>query len=160
MSDHIAPTVPAGFKPMPMGGSFVAINGPLYVFRQGATAKLGLRIEQRHCNPLGMSHGGMLATFADMLMPVVMYADPELAARRRYLPTVSLQLDFVAPARLGAWIEGEGEILKATRSLVFVHGLVRADGSVVLRCSGVYKFTGEIGAGSPGMYTDDVSLVP
>ena len=58
---------------------------------------------------------------------------------QRFLPTVSLQLDYLAPSPLGAWVQGEGQVLRVTRSMVFVQGLVSADGVPAVRCSGVFK---------------------
>jgi acyl-coenzyme A thioesterase PaaI-like protein len=57
----------------------------------------------------------------------------------RFLPTISLQIDYLAPAPLGAWVEGEAEPLRITRSLVFAQGLVTADGVPCARVSGVFK---------------------
>jgi uncharacterized protein (TIGR00369 family) len=155
MSDvfHQPADVPAGFAPMPMGGPFVAANGPMYVYDQGGAIKLGMRIDQRQCNSIGIVHGGWMATFADMMMPVVFMRHPEVAVRNRALPTVSLQIDFIGATPMGAWLEGDAQVLKVTRSLVFAQGVARADGKIVLRASGVYKFGPEF-AGDKGMFTD------
>jgi uncharacterized protein (TIGR00369 family) len=130
--------VPPGFKPVPMGGGFIAANGPLYVYHEGAVVKLGFRIEPRHCNPMGMCHGGMMASFCDMLLPISVHRK-SAAVGQRFLPTVSLQIDYMAPVPLGAWVEGECDVLKVTRAMVFAQGLVRADGVDAVRCSGVFK---------------------
>ena len=153
MSHQHHSEIPPGFKPMPMGGPFVAANGPMYVFNEGGVVKLGMRIDVRQCNSIGIVHGGWMSTFADMLMPVVFSHNPEVKARNRALPTISLQVDFIGAAHLGAWLEGEAQMLKMTRSLVFAQGLVTADGKTVLRCSGVYKFGPEF-TGPNGMFTD------
>eukprot|EP01042_Synura_sphagnicola_P010774 gene10774-13803_t len=58
-----------GFVELPIPIGFLASNGPLFVKIDGDTLKLGLRVEMRHCNPMQICHGGMLATFIDMLMP-------------------------------------------------------------------------------------------
>jgi hypothetical protein len=55
--------IPAGFAPLPMGGEFVGVNGPLYLRHDGQGVRVGFRVESRHTNPLGICHGGMLATF-------------------------------------------------------------------------------------------------
>ncbi|MDE2277802.1 MAG: PaaI family thioesterase, partial [Burkholderiales bacterium] len=68
-----APGLPPGFKPVTVGGAFVAQNGPLYVLHEGPVVKLGFRVEARHCNPMGICHGGMLASFCDMLLPVTVH---------------------------------------------------------------------------------------
>ena len=139
-------TVPAGFVPWVSGGEFMAANGPLYLRGEGPDLRLGFRVEARHCNPLGMCHGGMLATFADMLMP--MAAMYQAAGERRFLPTISLQMDYLAPAMLGAWVQGEAQILRTTRNLLFAQGLVSADGAPALRVSGVFKQGQLIGDGT------------
>ena len=62
--------IPAGFEPLASGGEFIAANGPLYLYHQGDVVKLGFRVESRHTNPLGICHGGMMASFCDMLLPL------------------------------------------------------------------------------------------
>lgn len=132
------PAVPPGFKRFPGERGFIGVNGPLWVLREGTLFKLGFHVEARHCNPMGICHGGMLATFADMLLPIgAVTMVPEL--HRRFLPTVSLQVDFIGPARLGDWVEGEMQVLRTTRKMVFAQGLARSNGAMALRCSGVFK---------------------
>jgi len=138
--------IPAGFEPVSVGGAFNAANGPLYVLHDGAVVKLGFRVEARHCNPIGMCHGGMLASFCDMLLPVSVHRK-SVEVGLRFLPTVGLQLDYMAPAPLGAWVEGEAEVLKVTRTMVFAQGLVHADGAPAVRCSGIFKIGPKFGDG-------------
>jgi uncharacterized protein (TIGR00369 family) len=150
-----APPIPAGFDPVPMGGPFIAANGPFYVSSSDRGFRLGLRIERRHCNTMGHAHGGLLMAFCDMLMPLAMYDNhPQLAPLRRFLPTVGLQIDFIGPAHAGDWLEGEPQVLKVTRSMVFAQGLVHAHGQLVARCSGSYKISSAMPPGHPGMYTN------
>lgn len=144
------PTLPAppGFEPLHFSGGFVVVNGPLYLRRDGAALQLGFRVEQRHCNSMGVCHGGMLATFCDMLLPISML-HKSAQIGRRFLPTIGLQVDFLAPAKLGAWVQGEAEPLRTTRSLVFGQGLVTADGGIAVRCSGVFKLGPPWGDAAP-----------
>ena len=136
--------VPAGYQPLTIGGDFMAVNGPLFVRVDGAVVSVGFRVEARHCNPMQICHGGMLASFCDMLLPVSVHRK-SAEVGLRFLPTVSLQLDYLAPSPLGAWVEGEADVLKVTRTMVFVHGLVRADGVPAVRCSGVFKIGSPFG---------------
>jgi len=138
MSIGEARPVPEGFEVLEMGGPFMAANGPLYVRRHGGGFALGLRVGQRHINPMANLHGGMMASFCDMLLAFVAHHESE-ALRAHFLPTVSLQLDYLAPAPLGCWIEGRGQLLRTTRSLAFVQALVTADGAACARASGVLK---------------------
>ena len=137
-NDPAAPALPPGFRPLRMGGEFIHLNGPIYLLHQGGVVQLGFRVEARHTNPMGNCHGGWLASFADMLLPISTHRkSPEIGFR--FLPTVSLQVDYLSPARLGAWVQGEAEVLRVTRSLVFAQGLVTADGVPALRVSGIFK---------------------
>jgi uncharacterized protein (TIGR00369 family) len=137
VSEDSALNIPDGFRPIKVGGAFVAHNGPLYGKWTGERLLLGFRVEERHTNPLKICHGGMLATFADMLIPCAsMY---QSAMERRFLPTISLQIDYMGAAALGAWIQGEADVLRTTKNMLFGQGLVSADGQPALRISGIFK---------------------
>ena len=129
--------IPDGFRPIKVGGSFIAHNGPLYGKWTGERLLLGFRVEERHTNPLKICHGGMLATFADMLIPCAsMY---QSVMERRFLPTISLQIDYMGAVPLGAWVQGEADVLRTTKNMLFGQGLVNADGQPALRISGIFK---------------------
>ncbi len=130
--------IPAGFKPLPRMGEFIGVNGPLYLKHEGDLVQLGFRVEARHTNPMQICHGGMMASFCDMLLPISVHRKSREVGMR-FLPTISLQIDYLAPAPLGAWVQGEAQVLRTTRSLVFAQGLVEADGTPVARVSGIFK---------------------
>ncbi len=132
-----ANSIPDGFHPARIHGDFIRFNGPLYARLNGDTIALGFRVEQRHTNPLGICHGGMLAAFVDMLVPCTAMYEP--GRERRFLPTISLQIDYLGASPLGAWVQGEAQILRTTRNMVFGQGLVSADGAPALRFSGIFK---------------------
>jgi len=133
----LAPSVPEGFRAADIHGDFIVFNGPLFGRFADGLLQLGFRVEQRHSNPLGICHGGMLATFVDMLVPCTAMYMP--GRERRFLPTISLQVDYLGSAKLGAWVQGEAQILRTTRNLVFGQGLVQSDGEPCLRFSGIFK---------------------
>lgn len=137
--------VPPGFRPINMGGPFMAHNGPLYAQWNGQRLLLGFRVEARHSNPLKMCHGGMLASFCDMLLPCAALYQGKI--ERRFLPTISLQVDYMGSAPLGAWVQGEADVLRTTRNMLFAQGLVSADGQPALRVSGIFKMGPLIGDG-------------
>ncbi len=156
--DDIAPNaavhIPEGFRRIQIGGAFIAHNGPLYAKWNGQRFYLGFRVEERHTNPLLIGHGGMMATFADMLIPcAAMY---QHVMERRFLPTISLQVDYLGASPLGAWIPGEADVLRTTRNMLFGQGVVSADGQPVLRVSGIFKMGPLIGDGTA---TDPLGLV-
>jgi uncharacterized protein (TIGR00369 family) len=132
-----SPEVPEGFEPAPIGGPFALHNGPLWARWRDGRLELGFRVGPLHVNPGQACHGGMLSMFADILISTSAQYQADIP--RQFLPTISLQSDFLAPAPLGSWVQGHAEILKVTRQLVFSQGLVEADGVPVMRTSGVFR---------------------
>ena len=66
-----------------------------------------------------------------------------------FLPTISLSAEFLAPAPLGAWVEGRTDVLRTTRNLAFAQCLVTADSLPVLRASGIFKVASAKGDVAP-----------
>lgn len=128
---------PAGFIEVQIGGAFAAHNGPLFARWHDDHLQLGFRVQPQHTNPGGSCHGGMLGMFADVLISSAAHYQCDMP--RTFLPTISLQSDFLAVAPLGSWVQGQADILKMTRGLVFTQGLIHADGTLAMRASGVFK---------------------
>ena len=134
--DALSPP-PPGFEPVQIGGTYATHNGPLYGRWHDGRLQLGFRVGPLHVNPGQSCHGGMLGTLADILISSAAQYQTDIP--RQFLPTISLQMDFMASAPLGSWVQGQADILKVTRSLVFSQGLLHADGVTVLRASGVFR---------------------
>jgi uncharacterized protein (TIGR00369 family) len=149
--------IPAGFAPLAIAMGFLESNGPLYARWAEGRLTLGFRVGLRHCNPGNVCHGGMLATFADMLLPIA--SRLQSATEMGFLPTVNLVCDFLAPAPLGAWVEGRADAVTITRNLLFAQGLATADGAACLRTSGIFKITSS-GSGKRGDLTSEILLGP
>ncbi len=133
--------VPEGFERFDIRSPFIDLIGPLYRRKdteqtQGCEV-FGLRIEPRHCNYLKIAHGGLLATFADI---VVSRAASEAKGTPPFAVTVSLNVDFLGTANEGQWIEGRASIGRIGGSLAFVSCEVRTEDTLVVRASGVMKF--------------------
>jgi len=143
--------VPEGFAPIVAGGDFIGVNGPLYLRQAGDRVELGFRVESRHTNGMAICHGGMMATFCDMLLPMITrMVVPGLG--NHFLPTISLQVDYLGPSPLGAWVQGTAQALHRTGSMAFAQGLVHADDRLVARASGVFKISRRLRDG--GVMTD------
>ena len=127
--------IPEGFGPKLDAGPFADANGPLFV--RHADQALGFEVRREHCNPVNSCHGGWLSAFLDMQMPLIAIRDHDI--RNCFLLTVSLSLDYLAPAPIGAWVEGSATVLRCTKSLVFIQGLVSSSQVLLMRGSGVYK---------------------
>jgi uncharacterized protein (TIGR00369 family) len=136
---HEGDEAPEGFVRLPAARSdtFTGAVGPLYVRFDGEQLLVGFRAARRHSNPANIVHGGALMTFADVFMAVACAAQGRMQAS--FLPTMNLSADFLAPTPLGAWVEGRTDLLRMGRNFVFAQGLTTADGTPVMRSSGVFK---------------------
>jgi len=144
--------IPEGFRRIDLpANAFMSANGPVYVKMEGEALVLGLRVEDRHCSSIGLCHGGMLMTMADLILTIGVNVQAELS---RFLPTVSVTCDFLGPVARGAWLEARVTVLRTTRNLAFAQGLLTlADGAPVARISGILKIGGEPDpAYGPGRY--------
>jgi uncharacterized protein (TIGR00369 family) len=119
---------------MELGPGFSATFGPVYLRREDQ--RLGFRVAARHLNPMDVCHGGAMATFADLQIAVVKAG---LGTRAGHLPTIHLDVDYLATAPQGSWVEMTVTLVKTTRNLVFTQALISADGNFVARASGIYR---------------------
>lgn len=128
---------PEGFSLVDAGTGYASRNARFYGKWQDDRLLLGFRVTQHHTNLRNVLHGGMLATFADTVLPYsAMY---QALNGRHFLPTISLQIDYLAPAAIGAWVQGQGDVLRTTRNMVFMQGLVMGDSVAIARLSGIFK---------------------
>ncbi|MDB5715719.1 MAG: PaaI family thioesterase [Sphingomonadales bacterium] len=140
--------MPSGFRPLLFDDGFIEHNGPVYVDRSSAEPVFGFRITDSHCNPMGICHGGWVATMMDMVLPLTArFSTPDLD--EKFLLTINMTIDYLGSARVGAWVEGRGQVLKRTGRMVFMQGLLSVDGDPVARGSGIFR----IGPPAPAIDT-------
>ncbi|HMN82707.1 MAG TPA: PaaI family thioesterase [Burkholderiaceae bacterium] len=134
--------IPEGFRRLHLPTNpFIEMCGPLYGrITDDGQFVMGLLVQKQHCNPGGMCHGGMMMTLADMTMLLGTNVQTGL---NRYLLTVNLTTDFLAPAPLGSWIEGRVQVLRRTRNLVFSQGVLSVPEGPAARISGIFKPVGD-----------------
>jgi uncharacterized protein (TIGR00369 family) len=126
--------VPEGFSPIAHSAAFGRLVGPFYDRAEGEGFVRAFRVDERHVNSLGIAHGGMLATFADVLLGTAAFR-----ALGRPTVTVRMVCDFLGPARRGDWVEGRAQVVRATRSLVFLRGDLTVGRHAVLAADGVFR---------------------
>lgn len=113
--------------------------GPFYWRREAGNARrCAFRAEPRHMNGGGFMHGGCMMSFADFALFEI--ARDAMAGERGV--TASFSSEFVGAIAVGQLVECTGEVVKAGRSLVFVRGIVTADGEPALSFSGLIKKMG------------------
>ena len=92
-----------------------------------------------HCNSFGVTHGGAVMTFLDVIMAT---------AARSVQPgmgvvTIEMKTSFMRPAPVapGAALVGRGRLLHRTRSMAFVEGSVFAPGGeLCAHATGTFKY--------------------
>lgn len=143
--------VPEGFRALNLPNNpFIEANGPLYGRMDDERFVLGFRCEEKHCNPMQVCHGGMMATLADMLLLLGTNIQTKLG---QFLLTVSLDIDFIAPVKRGDWLEGRAEVLRAGKSVIFTHGRMTVEDATVARVNAVLKPSGRpLADFAPGRY--------
>ncbi|MEQ8344803.1 MAG: PaaI family thioesterase [Sneathiellaceae bacterium] len=126
--------VPPGFSERPTRGAFARLIGP-YFERPGADPVLrGFQVEERHTNALGIAHGGMVMSFLDSVL-----AGAVGRVAKGSFVTLRMTTDFLAPARLGDWVEGQAVVTRATRSVCYVRGEARVGSRRVASADAVFR---------------------
>lgn len=117
------------------GDPFENHAGPFYERIDENGNVLAFRTGPQHMNGAGFMHGGCLMTFAD----AALFTIARSALTGGAGVTVHLAGDFLAAVTSRAYVEARGSIMKVTGSMVFISGLVTADGASALSFSGIIR---------------------
>jgi acyl-coenzyme A thioesterase PaaI-like protein len=116
--------------------AFSATIGAAWMKGRPGQRTVGIVAQEGIVNDYGVVvHGGALMTFADMALGCGA-AD---ALDGGPLVTAQLAYQFAGGVKMGQLITCEPELVRKTSSLVFVRGLVKADGVVVGSADGIFK---------------------
>ena len=103
-------------------------------------------IKENQLNTAGITHGGFIAAVID--------AGAGTAAHRISdngpCVTISLELKFISPVKLGQELIGITKIQKKTKSMVFLTCELKTSDKIVATASGVWKILKLSGAGPGG----------
>ena len=136
MSDH-PQGLPAEAQEIPLVG-FNQFVGPFYRLpdaEAGTIKRLAFVITEKHMNAAGSVHGGMLMSFADMAMSRTARSDDGNAT----VSTVSVNCDFVGPARLNDVVEARVRVSRRARTMVFLAAELVAGDRLLLVATGLWK---------------------
>ena len=120
-------------------GPFPEIAGPYRARREGEGWAYAFVTDERHLNRNGVVHGGALMSFADDTLGATLW---EIAGRRP-ISTVQLNTHFVAPVRAGDVVHLRAELVRQTRTLLFVRATLDVQGRTVAALDGIWKILGE-----------------
>jgi len=130
--------VPAGFAPHWRRSGLTEPWEPIYSRRTGEAVQLGLRAREAHANSRGMVHGGLITALADNAMGLSCGDQIEGVTG---LVTINLSVDFIAPARLGQWLEIRPQVLRASPGQSFCAATIHADDTLCARASAIFRAT-------------------
>ena len=128
MSDEFEQiSIKPGFMKHNGGVLFRTISETEYEFKS--------TINENHLNAAGITHGGYIAALID--------AGAGTAAHRSAdnspCVTISLDLKFIGPSKVGDEILGKVKILKKTNSLVFLFCEMNCNDKIIASASGIWK---------------------
>jgi acyl-coenzyme A thioesterase 13 len=118
---------------------FETLTGPFYM--RGLPVggyECAFMPENRHANGMGNIHGGALMTFADFAL----FAHAHDLMSEHPCVTMQFESQFVGGAVPGKMIESKGEIVRATRTMIFIRGLISQGDKPVLAYSAILKRIG------------------
>ena len=135
------------FEQISLKPDFMKHNGGL-LFRTISENEYEFKvtINENHLNAAGITHGGFIAAFVD--------AGAGTAAHRvangNTCVTISLELKFISPVRLGQELVGKTKIQKKTKSMVFLTSELTAANITVAVASGIWKILKKLPGAGPG----------
>jgi acyl-coenzyme A thioesterase PaaI-like protein len=123
-----------GWSPFETAG-FVELVGQIYSKEEGERVRYGFIAEPRFKNRRSVLHGGVLAAFADRTLA--------LAGRRvndnQPQATIELSMRFIDAVQVGEFVESIPEVVRKTRSIIFVRGTMIVGSRIVATADGIWK---------------------
>ena len=116
-----------GFMKHLGGLSFTKIDNNNYEFSG--------KIQDVHLNTGGIAHGGYLATIADAGMGTAAHM---IASGKRCV-TINLEIKFLSAGKLGDDLTGKVQILKKTKTLIFINCIFSNSKGIVSSAIGTWK---------------------
>ncbi len=114
---------------------FETAIGPFCFKLDGDRAISAFLPRREHLNGGGTIHGGALMSFADFSLFSIAHA----ALRDTKAVTLTCNSEFLAGGALDGLVESTGEVLRETRSLIFVRGIITQLDRPLLAFSGTLK---------------------
>jgi uncharacterized protein (TIGR00369 family) len=119
-----------------VGDPYEDMVGPFYVHVAADGSPRGAFVpEAKHANGGGVVHGGALMSFADAAIAAFIY----MMLDGQFAVTVTLNSEFVGAGVVGSPIYATGQIVRDTKSLVFVHGRLEQNDKPIFMFSSVMK---------------------
>ena len=124
------------FEQISRVSGFMHHNGGLY-FREISENEYEFKatIKEFHLNKREITHGGFICSLIDAGAGTAVHR----TTNQKSCVTVSLDIKFIAPSRIGNELIGNVQILKRTKSMVFVNCNLKNEGQLIASATGVWK---------------------
>ncbi|MBC7767785.1 MAG: PaaI family thioesterase [Phycisphaerales bacterium] len=109
--------------------------GPFCFKADGHSVRSAFQPRREHLNGGGTIHGGALMSFADFSL----FSIAHNTLRDARAVTLTCNCEFLSAGGLEGAVESSGEVLRETRSLIFVRGIVTQRAQPLLAFSGTLK---------------------
>ena len=97
--------------------------------------EFNIKVEEKFLNTGKIAHGGFIATIADTGMGNA----AQIAAGNKRSVTVNLDIKYISAGKLGVNLVGKVEVLKKTKTLVFINCKILNSKGIVATASGTWK---------------------
>ncbi|MET0364938.1 MAG: PaaI family thioesterase [Sphingobium sp.] len=125
-----------GWQIFPAPRGFSGQMAPLWFQIVEERLSVGFFVAAGHCNEhLGTLHGGAAMTFADIAGGF----RTALTLGHQRCATLQLQTHFTAVAREGEFVSCDPEIVRQTKDILFLRGILRTRERAVLSFDGIWK---------------------
>ncbi len=109
--------------------------GPVQQVDMGdGAAALGFTIVPHHLNGADMLHGGMMMSFASMVL-----AAAAREAAGGDVEALSVNCDFTGPGKPGDEVTGIASVTRRTRTIVFLSCDIQVGDRMLMTATGVYR---------------------
>ena len=124
------------FEQISRVSGFMHHNGGLY-FREISENEYEFKatIRDFHLNKREITHGGFICSLIDSGAGTAVHR----TTGQKSCVTVSLDIKFIAPSRIGDDLIGNVQILKKTKSMVFVNCNLKKNDQLIASATGVWK---------------------
>ena len=128
--------MPKEFEQISLKPGFMKHNGGV-LFRNISEKEYEFKstIKDNHLNAAGITHGGYLSALIDAGAGTAAHR----AADNAPCVTISLDIKFIGSSKSGDEIIGHVNILKKTKSLVFLFCTLKCNDKIITSASGVWK---------------------
>ena len=114
---------------------FIGLVGPIWQKSNGTGMQIAFLADPKHRNRRGLVHGGMIMTFADRALGMT----ARHATGNKPHATIQLDVHFVDAVQIGEFIEARAEVVRRTRSLIFMKADLVVGTRVVAAANGIWK---------------------